>query len=85
MNTTLLNDNIPATGRPRADAVLTVENLTVVYEADTPVTAVRDVEPRPCTAARSSAWPASPAAARPPWRTRSTACTGRPAGSRPAA
>ncbi|GHJ08796.1 hypothetical protein TPA0907_31630 [Micromonospora humidisoli] len=42
MNTTLLNDNIPAPGRPRADAVLTVENLTVVYEADTPVTAVRD-------------------------------------------
>ncbi|SCF48845.1 peptide/nickel transport system ATP-binding protein [Micromonospora matsumotoense] len=42
MNTTLLNDDTPATGRPRADAVLTVENLTVVYEADTPVTAVRD-------------------------------------------
>ncbi|WP_328346754.1 ABC transporter ATP-binding protein [Micromonospora sp. NBC_00421] len=42
MNTTLLNDNTPATGRPRTDAVLTVENLTVVYEADAPVTAVRD-------------------------------------------
>ncbi|WP_328653122.1 ABC transporter ATP-binding protein [Micromonospora sp. NBC_00330] len=42
MNTTLLNDNTPATGGPRADAVLTVENLTVVYEADAPVTAVRD-------------------------------------------
>ncbi|WP_194820746.1 ABC transporter ATP-binding protein [Micromonospora sp. S-DT3-3-22] len=42
MNTVLLNDNTPAGGVPRADAVLTVEHLTVVYEADAPVTAVRD-------------------------------------------
>lgn len=84
MNTTLLNDNTPATGRPRTDAVLTVENLTVVYEADAPVTAVRDAS-LTLHRGRSSAWPASPAAARPPWRTRSTAYTGRPPGSCPAA
>jgi len=42
MNTTILPDDAPAAGVSRADPVLTVENLTVVYEADAPVTAVRD-------------------------------------------
>ncbi|MEO3780597.1 ABC transporter ATP-binding protein [Micromonospora sp. B11E3] len=42
MNTTLLHDKAPAARGSRADAVLTVEHLTVVYEVDEPVTAVRD-------------------------------------------
>lgn len=64
-------------------AVLTVEDLTVVYEADPPVTAVRNAG-LTLHRGRSSAWPASPGAARPPWRTRSTGCTDRRPASRPA-
>ncbi|KXK61693.1 ABC transporter ATP-binding protein [Micromonospora rosaria] len=42
MSTTLQHDHACAADGSRVDAVLTVENLTVVYEADPPVTAVRN-------------------------------------------
>ncbi|MFI5916810.1 ABC transporter ATP-binding protein [Dactylosporangium sp. NPDC051541] len=42
MNLTSVRDKFSDSGRHRADAVLTIENLTVVYEVEPPVTAVRD-------------------------------------------
>ncbi|GLL08229.1 ABC transporter ATP-binding protein [Dactylosporangium matsuzakiense] len=42
MNLTSVRDKSSDSGRHRADTVLTIENLTVVYEVEPPVTAVRD-------------------------------------------
>jgi peptide/nickel transport system ATP-binding protein len=42
VNPTTVRDKASGAGRLRSDAVLTIENLTVVYEVEPPVTAVRD-------------------------------------------
>lgn len=76
----------PVTGRHADGAtgrrtVLTVRDLDVVYEVTPPVHAVKHADLE-LHAGRSSGSPGSPAAARRPWRTRSTGCTSRRRGSR---